>query len=459
MTRISGTNLATASCAMANALTAGSVFTYPVFSPALQSLLHFSVKQVAATASIAILCQYVCAALWGALADRRGSALVSLAAGLSFFLGYMALSILLSASEPSTPTAPFHIWIAVTLAYSVCGSATGGSYFAAITGATQVFGISHPGLSIAGPASLFGLSPLLFTFIGTRLFGHDDQFDVFGYLHMLAGVTLVVNLCGWIGLPEPARSTILTPSHDSEREPLISQPTRSHPKTVDAREQSTTCETMSHDVVQANSVARFLTQPSVWCLGLVVLLTAGPAEMTVSSIGAVADSFISTAPVALKARHVQLMSLANTLTRLGSGWLSDKLCRDSPQASRIRLSFMAFAPMLYATVCCWIMLGGAKLWLLSITTGICYGTIFTMAPSIVATTWPMTDFGRNYGIISYFAAVGSFAFTFLFGVLFDQTVQRGSIRLIYGVSGLSELLAVGFTIMLYRYQHKHEQCR
>ncbi|EGG02356.1 uncharacterized protein MELLADRAFT_110257 [Melampsora larici-populina 98AG31] len=438
----------TAICSMANALTAGSMFTYPVFSPTLQSSLNFSVKQISATASIAILCQYLCAALWGILADRKGSALVSLAAGLSFFVGYISLSFLISFFENgSDSTASFFIWISVTLAYSLCGSATSASYFAALTAATQVFGSDHPGLSIAGPATLFGLSPLAFTSIGTWLFNHgDNQFDALAYLRMLAGVTLMTNLAGWFGFPALDSSIDVTPAQEDESSPLINPTTT--PSSSDETDEPDERHSQRRDnnlrtntLPDHDTVIGFLSQSAVWMLGFIVLLTAGPAEMTVASIGAVVDSFVPLAPISLKARHVQIISLANAVSRLVVGWTSDQLCKNSQQPARRRVALMAFAPTLYVLVCAWIGLGGQQLWVLSLTTGICYATIFSMAPSIIATIWPIEDFGRNYGIISYFSATGSFLFTGFFGIMLndqESLIHQGdSVRLIYGICGLN----------------------
>lgn len=433
-----------------------------LFSPTLQSSLNFSVKQISATASIAILCQYLCAALWGLLADRKGSALVSLAASLLFFIGYMGLSLLITFSETgSDSTASFLIWLSVTLAYSLCGSATAASYFAALTAATQVFGSDHPGLSIAGPATLFGLSPLVFTSIGTWLFSHgDNQFDALGYLRMLAGVTLAVNLAGWFGFPALAASKDISPSQEDERAPLIGETTSSSDHAVDPDEPlSQRSDQVARTEISSNrdTVLGFLSQSAVWMLGFIVLLTAGPTEMTVASIGSVIDTFILIPSISLKAQQVQIISLANSISRLIVGWTSDTLCKSSPQPGRKRIGLMAIAPGLYLLVCVWIGFGGQQLWLLSLITGICYATIFSMAPSIIATIWPIEDFGRNYGIISYFSATGSFIFTGFFGlILNDQESlihQKDNIKFIYKICGLSEFIALVLILCLYQSKH------
>ncbi|KAA1100940.1 putative monocarboxylate transporter mch1 [Puccinia graminis f. sp. tritici] len=440
---------------LANSLTAGSLFTYPIFSSSLQSQLNFSIKQVSGTASIAILTQYLSAGLWGSLADTLGSARVSLVAGILFFFGYSTLSYLLLRStveEPqptnafqyqnySSPSAGFGTWIQVTTAYSVCGAATAASYFSAITASTRIFGERKPGLSVAGPSSMFGLSPLLLSFLGVKCFSSPDgSFNSSGYLAFLAILTLIVNLVGSIGLPRKDELTNVLSSYDpDERAPLLQTspalPNHSlHPKPAARAERD------------PEGILSFLASPTVWFLGMAALLSVGPAEMTIASIGAVADAKNPGLGTAFKARQVQLISITNTFSRLLSGWLSDRFCHASWGS---RLVIWGYACFFYAIACFSVAINGGIVWVLSAVTGSCYGVVCTLAPSLVATVWPIKFFGRNYGVISYFFATGSFLFTFLFGVLFEPN-DSNSIGKIYEISGLFELTSICLMVVLYR---------
>lgn len=444
---------------LANSLTAGSLFTYPIFSSSLQSQLHLSIKQVSATASIAVLTQYLSAGAWGALADRLGSAKVSLVAGILFFCGYSTLSYLLleSPQDSHSPnvlrdhnqSAGLGTWIQVTTAYSVCGAATAASYFSAITASTRIFGEKNPGLSVAGPSSMFGLSPLLLSFLGVRCFSRPDgSFNSAGYLGSLAILTLIVNAIGLFGLQrKDGFELILAPSthgHD-ERSPLIQTspplPTQyAQPKLATRTERD------------PEGMASFLASPTVWLLGLAVLFSVGPAEMTIASIGAVADAQNPDLGTVFKARQVQLISITNTFCRLLSGWLSDRWCGSS---WGLRLVIWGFACLCYLTACFSVAMNGGIIWVLSTVTGSCYGIICTLAPSLVATVWPIKFFGRNYGVISYFFATGSFLFTFLFGMLFEPS-DSNSIDRIYRMSGVSELASIVLMVVLYRIYWVHK---
>ncbi|PLW40970.1 hypothetical protein PCANC_01973 [Puccinia coronata f. sp. avenae] len=442
---------------LANSLTAGSLFTYPIFASSLQSQLNFSIQQVSATASIAVLTQYLSAGVWGALSDTLGSARVSLFAGLLYLFGYSALSYLLAGPsgnshapsngfqylDQSTSSADLGTWLQVTIPYSICGAATAASYFSAITASTRLFGEKRPGLAVAGPSSMFGLSPLLLSFLGVKCFSSSDgSFNSSAYLRYLAMLTLIVNVIGLIGLKRTDEyETISVPSSDEhdERSPLIqTSPPPSHyhtqPKLAASPERD------------AENMASFLASPTVWLLGMTALFSVGPAEMTIASIGAVADAANPDLGTVFKARQVQLISLTNTFCRLFSGWLSDQFCGSSWGA---RLALWGLACFCYSIACFSVSINVGIVWALSAVTGSCYGIICTLAPSLVATVWPIKFFGRNYGIISYFFATGSFLFTFLFGNLFKPSDPSSIVR-IYRISGFFELAAMLLMGILYR---------
>jgi hypothetical protein len=124
--------------------------------------------------------------------------------------------------------------------------------------------------------------------------------------------------------------------------------------------------------------------------------------------------------LALRRHHVQIISIANTLTRLAVGALSDWLSFAAiatvatvpstgilshlPRPPRVsRLLFLLVASVLLTVAFAYVAFGldhPDGLWVLSVSVGMGYGTIFTMAPSIVRSVYPVADFGRNWGLIS-----------------------------------------------------------
>jgi len=216
---------------------------------------------------------------------------------------------------------------------------------------------------------MFGLSPLLLSFLGVRCFSRPDgSFNSAGYLGSLAILTLIVNAIGLFGLQrKDGFELILAPSthgHD-ERSPLIQTspplPTQyAQPKLATRTERD------------PEGMASFLASPTVWLLGLAVLFSVGPAEMTIASIGAVADAQNPDLGTVFKARQVQLISITNTFCRLLSGWLSDRWCGSS---WGLRLVIWGFACLCYLTACFSVAMNGGIIWVLSTVTGCCYGII------------------------------------------------------------------------------------
>lgn len=229
----------------------------------------------------------------------------------------------------------------------------------------------------------------------------------------------------------------------------------------------------------SQSMTAFVSQPTFWLFGLVILLSIGPAEMAMASLGGIVESLLGvhttdpvsasspatyhffstfidaslgdTAGLELRRKHVQVISVANTFSRLAAGGLSDWLSYSRPPfltlpppmfpltySQRLasyfqrppkvsRLFFVLAACILLSLAFGYTALfleRPAGLWILSISTGLSYGAIFTLSPSVVRSVWPLKDFGRNWGLISWFSAVGALLFTPLFGFLGDRAAAR-----------------------------------
>ena len=189
----------------------------------------------------------------------------------------------------------------------------------------------------------------------------------------------------------------------------------------------------------------------------------GQSETIIASIGSILTSLLpvptslaafakdSSTPnaLALRNKHVQILSLTSTLSRLVTGVLADYLCppavavpapaNGDPHAPShvmvrkrpIRLyrsSFAALCSLILAAVYAWNAgwLETEKgLWILSGGVGTFYGALFTLTvrstlhrvyvahvqPAIVSAHFGPTNFGLAWGMVSYFAALGSVVFS------------------------------------------------
>jgi len=77
----------------------------------------------------------------------------------------------------------------------------------------------------------------------------------------------------------------------------------------------------------------------------------------------------------------------------------------------------------------WLELGirdQQSLWILSIGTGIAYGSVFTVLPSIVSSVWGLANLGRNFGIITYAPFIGTPTFSYLYAFVAAAHVKKDS---------------------------------
>jgi MFS family permease len=105
-------------------------------------------------------------------------------------------------------------------------------------------------------------------------------------------------------------------------------------------------------------------------------------------------------------RHVSMLALSNTLSRLVSGLLSDYMSSPNRSQSISRIPLFLFLGLVNAFAL--FLLAYAPIpWLQqyfsigSILVGISYGGIFTLAPTIVSVVWGIGGFGRNWGILTF----------------------------------------------------------
>ncbi|EAL23140.1 hypothetical protein CNBA4850 [Cryptococcus deneoformans B-3501A] len=201
-----------------------------------------------------------------------------------------------------------------------------------------------------------------------------------------------------------------------------------------------------------------------------------PDNISYASITNDTDIDTDTNPLAQRNTQVFLISLSSTLARLFTGFLADYLSppptavpnpayrpdQDDPLAStpsphddddhhaiaagdgddrerahpepphlwkqihKVRMSRAAM------TGTCALLLGGVyvfaaaglqggkgekRLWVLSVGVGGMYGALFTLTPAIVSLHFGPTNFGLAWGMISYFAALGSVVYSYLYALL------------------------------------------
>ncbi|GAK62491.1 MFS general substrate transporter [Moesziomyces antarcticus] len=143
----------------------------------------------------------------------------------------------------------------------------------------------------------------------------------------------------------------------------------------------------------------------------------------------------------MQARQVSLISLCNFSGRIIIGLLSDWLVnRTASAANRVWLlvvvTTLAFGSQLLAAF------PGAvdtvdRLFAVSALTGLAYGTLFGVCPTLVFEWFGMKHFSQNYGFVSLSPVVAGNVFNLLFGHIYDSHVPADASVL----SAVSDVLA------------------
>ena len=80
-------------CIAISALTAGSIFCFPLFGPTLTRDLGLNLTQTNTIFGGAVLGEYLTAAIWGVIADATGPRVLSIAAAVLSVVGYQLMGL------------------------------------------------------------------------------------------------------------------------------------------------------------------------------------------------------------------------------------------------------------------------------------------------------------------------------------------------------------------------------
>ncbi|KAI0050909.1 MFS general substrate transporter [Auriscalpium vulgare] len=427
----------------ANALLAGGIFTFPLLSPSLALHLKLTQPQLTTIVLSGMMGQYPFSAFAGKVIDRHGPWATSLVASALFSTGFGLFAWEISKTPDDIAAPSQSSFRHLTLCFFMAGLGTVFSYFSFLFAASKSFP-SSIGFASGASTALFGLSPLFLSFVASTFFTDPvTGLNVTKFLTFLAITAGSVHFVGAFNLrlPSTVSPTALEPQETTplsdndvegqsgadERDPLLPHKPRAEVTVVPVEEDG--------------SALDLLRDPQFWWLACIVMITLGSCEMVVSNIGTIVLSLPGSSSTAGSAtfnpstdaatsKQVRLLSLASTLSRLLSGPLADFV---SPVASHLpggapitrkhfvsRVGFLSGATLLLAgtfTALEIVVKSQDDLWLLSVGTGVVYGTTFTIMPSLISSIWGHANFGRNFGILTYAPFVGTPIFSYLYAFI------------------------------------------
>ncbi|TQV96630.1 hypothetical protein V2A60_002984 [Cordyceps javanica] len=217
---------------------------------------------------------------------------------------------------------------------------------------------------------------------------------------------------------------------------------------------------------------QLLTCLDFWQLFAIMTILAGAGLMTINNIGNDANvlwkhydsSKGAEFLVHRQQMHVSILSIGSFLGRLLSGIGSDFLVKKLG-ASRVWCLVMSGLLFTVAQLCGLTISTPIYLFLLSSLSGVAYGLLFGVFPSIVAETFGIHGLSQNWGFMTLAPVFSSNIFNLIYGSIldhhsvFDPSGERSCheglecYRSAYGITFASCLVGVAITIWVIRHQY------
>ncbi|BCS26567.1 putative MFS transporter [Aspergillus puulaauensis] len=442
------------------ALACGTNYAYSAWSPQYAEKMKLSSTQANLIGAAANLGMYACGIPMGLLTDNRGPRLTTLIGAVSLGVGYFPLHLAYKGGQGSMGVF-FQAFFSFLTGFGSC-SAFGASIKTAATNFPE-----HRGTATAFPLAAFGLSAFFWSTLSAILFNGDAG----RFLLLLSLGTSVMNLVSFpfmrLLAPAPATGPYAPVSarRSVESRPLrrpkstelhsnigdSSDAAQAHGNGADIDELSSlvsktpsrTSQDYFHERdpeedddglsdVAPDSHQRdirglaMLNKVEFWQLFLTMALLSGIGLMTINNIGnsvkslwqhyddSASSKFIQQRQV----MHVSILSFGNFAGRLSSGIGSDILVK--------KFNMSRFWCLLLSSVVFTLtQLAGAsivnpnQLAIVSAFTGIAYGFLFGVFPSLTAHTFGINGLSQNFGMMTLAPVFSGNIFNLLYGVIYD----------------------------------------
>ncbi|KAJ6126935.1 hypothetical protein N7523_002547 [Penicillium sp. IBT 18751x] len=450
------------------ALSCGTNYAYSAWAPQFAHQMKLSSTESNLIGAAGNLGMYAMGIPMGLLTDARGPRLVTLIGSVLLALGYYPIYLAYQSGPGSVPI--------IFVCFFAFLTGTGGcsAFGAAIKTAASNFP-DHRGTATAFPLAAFGLSALFWSNISTFVFKDDTG----RFLLLLAIGTSVLSFCSIPFLRifphEPYSSVSHVDAGDLSESQLLRR--QSVPEASDSNNstgfengQSAHARTQSvvsnyrqgghpHETDETSSLVSksdvrrsfdtldddFLDEVAVeahhpdirglamlkyvefWQLFLTMALLSGIGLMTINNIGNSAkalwmyydDSATSKFIQQHQVMQVSILSFGNFLGRLSSGIGSDVLVKKLGM-SRTWCLLISSVVFTLTQFCGSSISNPHTLVVVSGLTGVAYGFLFGVFPSLVAQTFGIGGLSQNWGVMTLAPVFSGNIFNLLYGTVYDR---------------------------------------
>ncbi|GFF48820.1 hypothetical protein IFM47457_01454 [Aspergillus lentulus] len=392
------------------ALACGTNYAYSAWEPQFADRMKLSSTESNFIGAAGNLGMYASGIPLGLLTDARGPRLTTILGAITLGVGYYPIYQAYVHGEGSLGVAMLSFFSFLT------GFGSCSSFSASIKTAASNFP-DHRGTATAFPLAAFGLSAFFWSTVSAIIFKDDTG----KFLLLLALGTFLLNL---VAIPFlrilPPHGPYQPLSHLGDAI-VESRPLRTT--------RSTELRSSYQEVYDEADVRGLAMLPKVefWQLFLTMALLSGIGLMTINNIGnstkalwqhyddSASSQFIHQRQV----MHVSILSFGNFIGRLLSGIGSDMLVKKL-NMSRFWCLFIS------ATVFTGTQLAGAaisnpnQLVVVSGCTGVAYGFLFGVFPSLVAHTFGIGGLSQNWGVMTLAPVLSGNLFNLIYGSIYDK---------------------------------------
>ncbi|PFH55665.1 hypothetical protein XA68_17857 [Ophiocordyceps unilateralis] len=461
-----GSRLASSVAATLISLACGTNYVYSAWAPQFAERLGLSSTQSNLIGSFGNLGVYSLGVPVGIFLDRNGPRPFVLLGSVLLATGYFPLHQAYDSGSGSVPVLCFFSFV------TGLGSCMA---FAAAVKTSALNWPNHRGTATAFPVAAFGLSAFLFSFLGSVLFPGDPS----AFLKLLSWGTFSCTFVGFFFLrtsphaayrslprsddaaspdaasPDPRNGTPpdaakpfrwrpaeagMLPSEavDSASGAQASLDSGSGPP-VDQNDADERSSLTRPEVVATSNVdadlgrrldvrgLRLLQTQSFWLLFSIMALLAGVGLMTINNIGNDVnalwkqyDSSVSTSFLIHKQQmHVSILSVCSFVGRFISGVGSDLLVKRL-HASRIWCLAIACVVFLAAQSSALAVQNPRLLGFVSGFSGLGYGLLFGVFPSLVTEAFGIRGLSQNWGFMTLAPVMSSSLFNLFYGQVYDR---------------------------------------
>lgn len=452
--------------ALATCLSLGLIMLFSLFALSLHNSVGLTYTEINVIVSLSAVGMYLCLPILGYLADCYGPALLSLISIWAFCPAYFVNALLVNSVRSihlEEPFAELNKMGVLVMAFSFCfiGLATSSLYFSSLLTCAKIYP-DHKALAISLPVSCYGISSLIGAQLMKIPYFHDEESKELDLERVFMFFAVLYLFMGALNFVSNSIVSIETDIIFGDEEPLIPDSEAVSPsgsdeeaageaETNELLPQRSNIEPVDHKA----RYIRFLEDKSAWVLLVSLLLNIGPMESFQNNLGSIIGS--TTGGKGILADEVSVIALLSTAIRLVIGVVADYIS-SSKRRYPICKVWLMVALILVGVVAQGAVIYGFDFTTISILSGICYGGLFTIYPTIIASVWGVDLMGSTWGSFMVAPAIGSILYSLLHGNQMDSCKNRGNYEhgsdgcLVhyFEITGVSMMLSLIFVLIAWR---------